>query len=297
MEFTKALGFQRGIIMALLKRTKSVVLHLSQKWLIYLVLLAGAAIMVVPFIWSVLTSFKSQAEVFTTPVFSISLPLNLDAYKEMINRLPFLRYTFNTIKVAGLITIGQLITSSLAGYAFAKIRFPGRDFIFMFFLATMMVPSAVTIIPNFITMSKLDLVDSLAGLIIPFLGSAYSTFLMRQFILGFPSELEDAARLDGCNPITFFWYILLPNLRPILATLGLITFQWAWNEFQWALIMIRSDTNRTLQVGLSVLQNEHYVNWPLLMVASVLTNLPILFLFIITQKQYIESVKLTGLKG
>jgi multiple sugar transport system permease protein len=271
--------------------------HFSFKWLVYIVLLAGSITMLVPFLWSVVTSLKAPTEVFTTPVYYVSWPLNLQAYKDMIERLPFMTYALNTVKVAGLITLGQLVTCSLAGYAFAKIKFPGRDFIFLLFLATMMVPSAVTMIPNFITMSKLKLVDSLSGLILPFIGSAYGTFLMRQFFLGFPSELEDAAKLDGCNPLSFFWHILLPNSKPIMVTLGLMTFQWAWNEFQWALIMIRTDTNRTLQVGLSALQNEHYVNWTLLMAASVLTNLPIIILFIIAQKQFIESIKMTGLKG
>lgn len=253
--------------------------------------------MLIPFLWSVVTSFKAPNEVFSTPAFSISWPLNFSAYIEMIERLPFMTYAWNTIKVASIITLGQLITCSLAGYAFAKIKFPGRDFIFFLFLVTMMVPSAVTMIPNFVTMSKLKLIDSLSGLILPFIGSAYGTFLMRQFFLGFPSELEDAAKLDGCNPFTFFWHILLPNSKPIITTLGLMTFQWAWNEFQWALIMTRTDVHRTLQVGLSALQNEHYVNWTLLMSASVLTNLPIIILFIIAQKQFIQSIKMTGLKG
>ncbi len=271
--------------------------HPSFKWLTYILLLVGAVSMLIPFLWSVATSLKSPTEVFTTPIYYVRWPLNLQAYQEMIERLPFLTYLLNTIRVAGTITIGQLITCSLAGYAFAKIKFPGRDFIFFLFLATMMVPSAVTMIPNFITMSKLKLIDSLSGLILPFIGSAYGTFLMRQFFIGFPSELEDAAKLDGCNPLSFYWHILLPNSKPIMSTLGLMTFQWAWNEFQWALIMNRTETNRTLQVGLSALQNEHYINWPLLMSASVLTNLPIIILFIIAQKQFIESIKMTGIKG
>jgi multiple sugar transport system permease protein len=271
--------------------------QLSFKWLVYLILTIGAATMLIPFLWSVVTSLKMPNEVFSTPVYKIDWPLNLQAYRQMIEKLPFLTYALNTIKVAGLITIGQLFTCSLAGYAFAKIKFPGREFLFMVFLVTMMVPSAVTMIPNFIIMSKLKLVDTHAGLILPFIGSAYGTFLMRQFFLSFPSELEDAAKLDGCNPLTFFWHILLPNSKPIMATLGLMTFQWAWNEFQWALIMIRTDSNRTLQVGLSALQNEHYINWTLLMAASVLTNLPIIILFILAQKQFVESIKMTGLKG
>ncbi len=278
-------------------RIASRIFRFDGKSLVYLVLLIGAASMIIPFLWSILTSFKNATEVFTPPLISISFPLNFDAYKEMIERLPFLIYAWNTIKVAGAITLGQLLTCSLAGFAFAKINFPGREILFLIFLATMMVPTAVTLIPNFVTMSELKLVNTLTGLILPFIGSAYGTFLMRQFFLGFPSELEDAAKLDGCNPPSFYWHILLPNSRPILATLGLMTFQWAWNEFQWPLIMIRTDPFRTLQVGLSALQNEHYINWPLLMAASVLTNLPIILLFIIAQKQFVQSIKMTGLKG
>jgi multiple sugar transport system permease protein len=265
--------------------------------LIYLILIIGAVAMMIPFAWSLATSLKSATEVFSTPPFWIPIPLNFDSYIEMTQRIPFFTYALNTIKVSTLITIGQLITCSLAGYSFAKLNFPGKNFIFLCFLATMMVPAAVTMIPNYVVMSKLKLVDTLAGLVIPFLGSAYGTFLMRQFFLGFPSELEDAAKLDGCNPLSFFFKILLPNSKPILATLGLMTFQWAWNEFQWALIMVRSDEHRTLQVGLSYLLNEHYINWTLLMAASVLTILPIIILFLLTQKQFVESIKLTGLKG
>jgi len=272
-------------------------LRISPKLFIYLALIIGALVMIIPFVWSFVTSLKTSVEVFAKPPFWIPIPPSFSSYTEMMERVPFLTYVFNTIRVAGLITLGQLVTCSLAGYAFAKLRFPGKNFIFLLFLTTMMVPFTVTMIPNFIIMTKIKLVNTAAGLILPFIGSAYGTFLMRQFFLGFPSELEDAAKLDGCNPLTFFYRILLPNCKPIFATLGIITFQWAWNEFQWALIMIRSDTNRTLQVGLSYLRNEHYINWPLLMAASVLTNLPIIILFLIAQKQFIESIKLSGLKG
>jgi multiple sugar transport system permease protein len=214
-----------------------------------------------------------------------------------MERVNFGQYALNTLKVASLITIGQLITCSMAGYGFAKIKFPGRDKIFLLFLATMMVPAAVTLIPNFVVMRELKLVDTHAGLIIPFLGSAYGTFLLRQFYLNFPDELEEAAKLDGCNPFTYYLYILLPNSKAILSALGLLTFQTFWNEFQWSLIMINTESKRTLQVGLSYLLNENYINWPWLMAASVLTTLPILVLFFLTQKQFVQSVRFSGLKG
>lgn len=264
---------------------------------VYLVLIFGALVMTFPFVWTLFTSFKTPAEVFAKSPFWIPIPPRFLAYAEIITKMPFLTYTFNSIKVATLITTGQLVTCSLAGYAFAKIKFPGRDFIFLLLLTTMMVPLAITIIPNFIIISKLKLIDTSTGLVLPFIGSAYGIFLMRQFFLVFPSELEDSAKLDGCNPLGFFFYILLPNSKPILATFGLITFRWSWNQFLWPLIIIRSDANRTLQLGLSCLGSEHYINWTLLMAASVLTNLPIIILFFFAQKQFIESIKLSGLKG
>jgi multiple sugar transport system permease protein len=275
-----------------IRRTRFWVLSAS-----YTVLIAGGLIMLLPFLWSIATSFKQPDQVFTLPPFYVPWPLDFSAYAQVLDRINFGLYALNTFKIASLVTLGQLVTSSLAGYAFAKIDFPGRNVIFLLFLATMMVPAAVTMIPNFIVMRNLQLVDTHAGLIVPFLGSAYGTFLMRQFYLGFPDELKEAAELDGCNPLTFYLWILLPNSKAILTTFGLLTFQWAWNEFLWALVMINSEYKRTLQVGLSYLLNENYINWPWLMAASVLTTLPILLLFFVAQKQFVQSLRLSGIKG
>lgn len=263
----------------------------------YLILGIGGLIMIAPFLWSVATSLKPASQVFANGAFAIPWPPDFSAYTDVLARVSFGRYALNTIKVAGAITIAQLITSSLAGYSFARIEFPGRNIIFLVFLATMMVPAAVTLIPNFITMRSLGLIDTHAALILPAVGSAYGVFLMRQFYLSFPGELEDAAKLDGCNPFTFYLYVLLPNSTAILAALGLLTFQWAWNDFQWPLVLINSEAKRTLQLGLSYLLNENYINWPWLMAASVMTTLPILVLFLLTQKQFVQSVRMSGIKG
>jgi multiple sugar transport system permease protein len=268
-----------------------------RKIVAHIFLLAGAIFMVTPFIWSITTSLKPMESVFTTPPFQISFPLYLGAYQTIFNKINFGLYTFNTFKIAVLITFGQLITCSLAGYAFARIKFPGKNFLFIMFLITMMVPATVIMIPNFILMSKIGWVNTHTGLIVPSLGSAFGTFLMRQFFLSFPSELEDAAKLDGCNPLSFYWRILLPNSKPIMATLGVMTFQWVWNDFQWPLIMINSESKRTLQVGLSYLLNENYINWPVLMAGSVITILPVIILFFIAQRNFVESIKLSGIKG
>jgi len=271
--------------------------QLIRKTIAHILLISGAVFMVIPFVWSITTSFKALNQVFTTPPFHIPFPIDFSSYKEVLESISFAKYFFNTTKVALLVTLGQLLTSSLAGYAFARLKFPGRNFLFMAYLSTMMIPAVVTLIPNFVIMRNFGWVDTHYALIIPFLGSAYGTFLMRQFFLGMPSDLEDAAKLDGCNPLQFYLHILIPNSKPILATFGLMTFQWVWNDFQWPLIIINSDQNRTLQVGLAFLQNVNYTEWNVLMAASVMAILPIIILFLIAQKSFVQSIKLTGLKG
>lgn len=261
------------------------------------ILTIGAITVIIPFLWSLITSLKSAENVFSRGFFWIQWPPDFSAYKQIWKGVPLLQYTFNTLKVSTIVTIGQLLTSSLAGYAFAKLKFPGRDKLFVFYLATMMVPGTVLLIPNFIVMSKIGAVNTHWALILSAVGSVYSTFLMRQFFKTFPSELEDAAKLDGCNPLSFYWHILLPNSKPILTTLGLMAFQGIWNDFQWPLIVLNDQSLRTLQVGLSYLNSEYYTDWNLLMAGSILTMLPILILFFLAQKYFVQSFKLTGLKG
>lgn len=269
----------------------------SRKTLAYLVLTVGALLMITPFLWSVSTSLKLPGQVFSWPPALIPSPPDFGSYRQILTDVNFGLFTWNTFKLASIVALGQVTVCSLSGYAFAKLRFPGKDIIFVGYLATMMVPGAVTMIPNFILMRGLGWVDSHTGLIVPALASAYGTFLMRQFFLTFPRELEDAAKLDGCSPLSFFWYIMLPNSRPILATLGVMAFQGTWNDFLWPLIMLNSERNRTLQIGLSYFQNEHYAEWGLLMAGSVITVLPLIVLFFFAQRQFIQSIKLTGLKG
>jgi multiple sugar transport system permease protein len=263
----------------------------------YLILTMGAIIMITPFLWSISTSLKQPNEVFSWPPRLIPESPSLDSYREIITDVNFGLFTWNTLKLATIIAIGQVTVCSLSGYAFAKLRFPGKNIIFVGYMATLMVPAAVTMIPNFVLMRYLGLIDTHLGLIIPSLVSAYGTFLMRQFFINFPSELEDAAKLDGCSPFSFFWRIILPNSRPILATLGVIAFQGTWNDFLWPLIMLNSEENRTLQIGLSYFQNENYADWGLLMAGSVITILPLILLFFFAQRQFIQSIRLTGLHG
>jgi multiple sugar transport system permease protein len=260
-------------------------------------LVFGAITMIIPFLWSVITSLKSAENVFSHSAFWIQFPPDFSAYKQIWARIPLLTYAGNTLKVALLVTFGQLATSSLAGFAFARIKFPGRDKLFFFYIATMMVPGMVLLIPNFVVMKNLGAINTHWALILSAVGSAFGTFLMRQFFLSFPSELEDAAKLDGCNPFMFYWHILLPNSKPILTTLGLMAFQGIWNDFQWPLIVLNSASKRTLQLGLSYLMSEYYTDWTLLMAGAILTLLPIILLFFAVQKYFVQSFKFTGLKG
>ena len=261
------------------------------------ILAFGAITMIIPFVWSVITSLKSTENIFSHTAFWIQFPPDFSAYKQIWERIPLLKYAGNTLKVASIVTIGQLITSSLAGFAFARLKFPGRDKLFFVYIATMMVPGMVLLIPNFIVMKNLGAINTHWALILASVGSAFGTFLMRQFFLTFPSELEDAAKLDGCNPFMIYWHILLPNSKPILTTLGLMAFQGIWNDFQWPLIVLNSASKRTLQLGLSYLMSEYYTDWGLLMAGSVLTLLPIILLFFAVQKYFVQSFKFTGLKG
>jgi len=261
------------------------------------ILLFGAITMIIPFLWSVITSLKSAENIFSHSAFWIQFPPDFSAYKQIWNRIPLLLYAGNTLKVALIVSFGQLMTSSLAGYAFARLRFPGRNQLFFIYIATMMIPGMVLLIPNFIVMTKLDAINTHWALILSAIGSAFGTFLMRQFFLSFPPELEDAAKLDGCNPIMFYWHILLPNSKPILTTLGLMAFQGIWNDFQWPLIVLNDESKRTLQLGLSYLMSEYYTDWTLLMAGAIITLLPIIVLFFAVQKYFVQSFKFTGLKG
>lgn len=263
----------------------------------YLFLTLGALMMIVPFLWMVLTSLKDQQQLFAWPPKILPDPFVWSNYTEVFNRINFSLYGLNTLKITLAVTIGRLILCSMAGYGFAKMKFPGRNFLFLLTLATMMISSQITIIPNFVIMRYLNLVDTHLGVILPQLADGFSIFLMRQFFLTFPSELEEASKLDGCNPLMFYIRILIPNSKPILATLAVMTFQGVWNDFLWPLVMLTSPAKRTLAVGLSYLVGQYTTRWDLQMAGSVLTVLPILILFFLLQRYFVQSIKMTGLKG
>ncbi|TRZ53033.1 carbohydrate ABC transporter permease [bacterium] len=253
--------------------------------------------MITPFLWTISSSLKDQVQLFTWPPSWIPDPIVWNNYVEVWGKVNFGVYGLNTLKIALTATISQVITSSLAGYAFARLRFPGKTFFFILILATMMIPFHVTLIPSFIILRSMRLMDTHLGVILPSLASPFGIFLMRQFFLSFPQELEDAAKLDGCNPFSFYWYILLPNSKPILATLGVLAFQNIWNDFLWPLVVLSTESKRTLAVGLSYLVGQYQTRWEIMAAGSIMTVLPIIILFFVLQRYFIQSVKLSGIKG
>lgn len=218
-------------------------------------------------------------------------------YAKTISVMPFGRYYWNSIVTASAVTALQLLTSSLAAFAFARLRFKGRDVIFLLYLATMMIPFPVTMIPNFIIMRLLGWIDSFKALILPPAFSAFSTFLLRQYFMSLPLELDDAARVDGASSFRIWWQIALPLSGPVLATLGIFTFLGQWNSFLWPLIVTNSDRVRTLPVGLAAFQGQYRVEWNLLMAGSVIALVPILVIYLIGQKWFVRGITLTGMGG
>jgi multiple sugar transport system permease protein len=267
--------------------------------LLHLFLIAVALASLVPFLWMLSTSFKEFGKIFIFPPEWIPNPFVVESYVKLFTLIPFFQFLWNTIFITVTVTTGQLIFSSMGAYAFARLKFPGRDLLFLAYLGTMMVPSQVTMIPSYILMSKLHWVDTYHALIIPhILGSAFATFLLRQFFMTIPRELEDAAYMDGCNRVGIYWRIILPLSKPALATLGVFVFLFMWNDFMWPLVVTNSDKIKTLTVGLATLSVGYFgTDWPTLMAGSVLSILPILILFLFLQRYFIEGITLTGLKG
>ena len=265
----------------------------------WILLLLGSIIMVLPFFWMLSSSFKTFGELFIFPPEFIPKNLQWVNYLEIWRRLPFHLFFRNSIFVATCQTTGVLITSSLAGYAFARLRFPGRDQIFLIYLSTMMIPFAVRLIPLFILMRTFNWIDSHYALIVPGLFSAWGTFLMRQFMMTIPRELEDAALIDGAGFFQIYGRIILPLTGPALATLGIFEFMGTWNDFLWPLIILHSLEQKTLALGLAAFRAMSAMKtpWHLIMTASVVSVIPIIAIFLAGQRYYVRGIVTTGLKG
>ena len=266
----------------------------SKTFIIHFILIVGSIAMVFPFIWMLLTSLKTYAESIQVPPVIFPKHFQWSNYKAVFTLLPFFKFMFNTVIVTVIRTVGQLFLCSLAAYAFARIEFPGRNILFLVALSVLMVPGQVFLLPQYMIMVKLGWLNTLQAIVVPGLFSAFGTFLLRQFFMGLPKELEEAARLDGCNHFQIYWRIMLPLAKPGLIALGIFTTLWSWNELMWPMIVNSSPDSMTLASGLSSLQGQYLTNYPILMAGSFLAILPMLILFIILQKQFIEGIAITG---
>jgi multiple sugar transport system permease protein len=269
-------------------------------------LVAGGVLMMVPFLWMISTSLKTRAEVFALPPTLLPANPRWENYTDMWNALPFANFFVNSVKLATLNTVGQLISCSMAAYAFSALRFRFRGPLFGLLLVTLIIPFQVVLVPNFILYRLLPHPFSTSGNWIgtqeplwvgAFLGGAFGTFLLRQFFLSIPRELGDAARVDGANPWQIYRHIYLPLARPALATLAIFTFMWSWNDFINPIIYLRDVQSFTLTAGLSLFQGQYVGKWPLLMAGALVSVLPMIILFVVAQRHFVRGIALTGIKG
>lgn len=263
----------------------------------YTLLIVLALLTLVPIFWMILTSFKSQNEVLRFPPTWLPDVWHPDNYAQALNFAPFGQYLLNTLFIAVSVTVIVVTTSALAAYAFARLRFRGRDLLFLLYLSTLMVPGQVTIIPLFILMRNLGWVDTYQGLIIPQAFSAFGTFLLRQFFLTIPYELEDAARIDGASRLRCFFQIVAPLAGPALATLAVFSFLYQWNNLLWPLIMSSSDATFPIAVGLRNFQGQFANVWNLLMAAATMATIPVIALYMFTQRWFVKGIVVSGFGG
>jgi len=249
----------------------------------------------VPFLWMLSTSLKAPQQMFLQNW--IPHPIVWKNYISAWKAIPFARFYFNSILVGVVVTAGQVFTSALAAYAFSRLQFPGRDKLFFGYLATMMIPGSVTMIPVFILINLLGLVDTYSALILPGIFSAYGTFMLRQFFMSLPKDLEDAAKIDGCSLFGIFWRIIAPLSKPGLATLATFTFMGSWGSFMWPLIVTNSVEKKTLPIGLASFQSQFSTDWTLLMAGSIIVLVPVLLIFACSQRYFVEGIQLGAIKG
>ncbi len=258
-----------------------------------------AAIMLLPFVWLVTSSLKGQVEIFQYPPQWIPNPIHWDNYPNALTVKPFDLYLFNTAKIVFLNVIAVVFSSSLCAYGFARIKFWGRDFWFGIVLATLFLPYAILIVPQFIIFSRLGWVDTILPLTVPlfFGGGAFNIFLLRQFFRSIPEELADAARIDGCTELGIYWRIMMPLAKPALITVGIFTFLNSWNDLLGPVIYLRSPSNFTIAVGLASFRSLQSSRWDLQLAASTAMIIPVLILFFFAQRYFIKGVVMSGLKG
>ncbi|WP_223694923.1 carbohydrate ABC transporter permease [Leifsonia poae] len=264
---------------------------------VHVVLLLGGVVMVSPFLYQVLATFMSNDQITSVPPVLWPTTWNLDNYLGVFTQIPFLRQLGNTVVITVLTTAATLILCALGGYAFARMRFPGKGALFSIVLSMLMVPGTLLLIPQYQTVEAFGWLDSFAGIVVPGLVNAFGIFMMRQFFLGLPHELEEAARLDGANPFQIFWRIMLPLAKPGLSALGILTVLASWSSLLWPLVVVNTQDMMPLSVGLASFTGEHGSEYPSMLAAALMAMLPIMILFLFMQRRVIEGIAFSGLKG
>ena len=273
--------------------------HIGQ-FFTYLILIGGALVIMIPFFWMLSTSLKKQWDVYQFPPVWIPNPPQWQNYVQALSAYPFLLYVFNTLRVVVFTCFGTALSCSLAAYGFSRLRAPGRDLLFIILLSTMMLPYTVTMIPVFMAFNTLKWIDTFKPLIVPsFFGNVFYIFLLRQFFLTIPHELEDSARIDGCNSLMIYWRIILPLSKPALATVSIFQFMDSWNDFMGPLIYLSDESHRTVALALAYFQGSAKIGpqMHLLMAVSFVALIPPLLLFFFAQRLFIQGIVFSGVKG
>lgn len=272
--------------------------HTIGRAIIYIVLIAGACLYAFPFVWMLSTSLKAPTDIMVNPPRWIPEVIQWQNYPDALLYFPFLRYLANTLFIVVTTMTGAVTSASLVGYSFARLRWPGRDIWFGVLIATMMLPGAVTMIPQFILYKNFNWINTYLPLIVPsFAGGAFNIFLLRQFFRTIPMDLSESAKIDGCSEFRIFFQIVMPLCSPALATIAIFTFMGSWNDFMGPLLYINDKMAYTLTYGLRTFQMQYDAKWNLLMAASIVVALPTLIVFFSCQKYFIEGITLTGMKG
>jgi multiple sugar transport system permease protein len=263
-------------------------------------LIVVSIIFMLPFYWMLITALKTNTEVFTTPVQWWPSSLHWENFLTAANYpgFPFLLFLWNSLYYSSMVTLGTVLSCAAVGYGFARLRFPGRDLLFIITISTLMIPSIVTFIPTFVIFKTLGWIGGYAPLIVPsFFGSGLFIFMMRQFFLGLPKELDDAARVDGASEFRIFWQIMLPLVRPALLVMAVFTFLWTWQEFFGPLVYLQDTHKFPLSLGLYAFRARRTTDWNLMMAGATMATLPLVIVFFIAQRYFLEGIKLTGIKG
>lgn len=271
--------------------------HPRPRWWLYTVLALGVVAMIMPFVWMILGSFKTTAEIRQHPLNFLPIDPTLDNYTQLFGRLDFTTFFANSVIVAVVVTLGNIVFSSMLGYALAKLEFAGKKLLFVLVLGTLMVPGVVTFVPLFVLAANLGLVNTYAGLILPFLITPVGVFLMRQFIMSLPDDIIEAARIDGAGEWRIFLGVIMPLCGPAVATLTILTFLGSWNNFLWPLVVATGENMYTLPVALSLYSvGQNAAQYGLMMAGAVVVVVPVLIIFIALQKYFVQGIALTGIK-